>query len=132
MPDGQHSDNSQGLDPLSVMLGEMKSALALILRTQAEDRVSDATYRTFVHSEMAGLRDDVQKQNGDLREVKRDLAEVKPKVVTLEQRALMSKGAANIAVVISRVATIVWVILGGAILYIAQKLMGEGGVPPGH
>ena len=118
---------SDVLDPLSLAIGKMQSTLDSIQRTQGEDRLAAAQYRTDVRKELETVRGELGEMIGDFRQVKSDVATIKPKVETLERKSLMSTGAANMAIAIGKTAHVLSILLGGLILFVLQHLFGVNG-----
>lgn len=113
---------------VSYELGGIKNALDTITRTLSENRLADATYRTGIREEMGKQRDaingvgsDLAIAKKDIADTKDDIAEMRPKVESLESRALMSKGAANFAVVLSKAAGAIWAAIGAIVVLILDR-----------
>src|SRR3979490_1062212 len=92
---------------VSYALGGIQNALDTITKTLSEDRMASAQYRTDVRKEMAEQRDAINEVGTDLTVAKNAIADMKPKVDSLEQRALMSKGAANFAILLGKFAHVI-------------------------
>lgn len=112
-----------GEESLAFQLGGIKSSLESILKTQSEDRLAAAQYRTEIRSELKEGSRRMQHIESQVAGVVDDVAEMKPKVNTLEQRALMSAGAAKLAVILGKGAHIISAAVGGAIVIILDKLV---------
>lgn len=108
---------------VSYELGGIKNALDTITRTLSEDRLASAQYRTDIRKELTAARDAIKDVGSALDMTKKDVAEMKPKVESLDQRALMSKGAANFAIILGKAAHIISAAVGGAIVLILDKLV---------
>jgi hypothetical protein len=75
------------IDPLSQMLGEISAKLDMVTKTQAEDRVASATYRTEIRREVALVKDDVRTVKDSVTDLKNrvnnatdEMAEMRPEV----------------------------------------------------
>ena len=108
---------------VSYELGGIKNALDTITRTLSENRLADAQYRTGIREEMKSQHDAITSVGHDLAIAKKDISDMKPTVESLEQRALMSKGAANLAILLGKGAHIISAAIGGAIVLILDKLV---------
>jgi hypothetical protein len=106
---------------VSYELGGIKTALETITRTLSENRLADATYRTGIREEMGKQRDAINEVGNDLVIAKNDIADMKPKVESLNQRALMSKGAANLAILIGKVGHVITAGIGGIIALLVER-----------
>lgn len=118
MPSRDMSEQS-----LAFQLGGIQSQLETIAKTQAEDRMAGATYRTEIRKEIREGTERMQHIEVQVNSVLSDVAEMKPKVSILEQRMHMSNGAAKLAVVLSKAAHILSAAVGGAIVIILDKLV---------
>lgn len=110
-------------EDVAFQLGGIRAQLETVLKTQAEDRMASAQYRTDIRKELREAHEDIGSVKSDLAMAKADIAEMKPKVITLEQRALMSAGAAKLAIVLGKFAHIISAAVGGAIVIILDKLV---------
>lgn len=106
---------------VSYELGGIKNALDMITRTLSENRLADAQYRTGIRQEMGKQSDAINSVSNDLTIAKKDIADMKPKVVSLDQRALMSKGAANFAIVLGKFAHVISAGIGGIIAVLIER-----------
>ena len=113
---------------VSYELGGIKNALDTITRTLSENRLADAQYRTGIREEMGKQRDAISGVGNDLAIAKRDIADTKediskiqPKLQSLEDRALMSKGAQNLAIWLSKGAHVVSAGIGGIIVLLIDR-----------
>lgn len=106
---------------VSYELGGIKQALETITRTLSENRLADAQYRTGIREEMGKQRDAISSVGSDLTIAKKDIADMKPTVESLEQRALMSKGAANFAIILGKFAHFISAGIGGIIAVLAER-----------
>lgn len=111
-------------DVVSYELGGIKNALDTITRTLSENRLADAQYRTGIREEMTKQRDAISGIGSDLAIAKKDIGDMKPKVETLDQRALMSKGAANFAIVLGKFAHVISAGLGASIVFLLERWFG--------
>lgn len=115
---------------VSYELGGIKNALDTITRTLSENRIADAQYRTGVRDEMSKQRDAISSVGNDLAIAKKDIADTKedisgitPKLKSLEDRALMSKGAANFAIVLGKFAHVISAGIGAIIIMLLDRLI---------
>lgn len=115
---------------VSYELGGINKQLEAITRTLSENRTADAQYRTGVRQEMKEQRDAIGGVGNDLALVKRDvadtkksIAEIEPKVDSLEARALMSKGAANLAIILGKAAHFISAAIGGALVLLLDRFV---------
>lgn len=108
---------------VSYELGGIKASLDTITRTLSENRTADAQYRTGVRDEMREQRDAISGVGNDLAIAKKDIADMKPKVESLDQRALMSKGAANFAIVLGKFAHVISAGIGGVIVLLIDRFI---------
>ncbi len=102
-------------------LGRIEAQLAMITQTLSEDRMAAAQYRTDVRRQLADTGEKLGAVSGDLHSAKEDIAEMKPKVVSLEQRALMSKGAAQFAVLLGKFGHILIAAAGGGVAILLER-----------
>lgn len=108
---------------VSYELGGINKQLEAITKTLSEDRMSSAQYRTDIRSEIGKQRDAINIVGSDLAIAKRDIADMKPKVESLDQRALMSKGAANFAIILGKGAHIISAGLGAVIVMLLDRFV---------
>lgn len=106
---------------VSYELGGIKTALDTITRTLSENRTADAQYRTGIREQMAQQSKAINDVGNDLVITKRDIADMKPKVESLDQRALMSKGAANLAMILGRFAHMISAGIGAIIAVLLER-----------
>lgn len=109
---------------VSYELGGIKQALDTITRTLSENRSADAQYRTGIREEMGKQRDALSGVGHDLAIAKKDIADMKPKVESLDQRAMMSRGAANFAIVVGKFAHIISAGVGAFIVILFERWLG--------
>ena len=102
-------------------LGRIVAQLDGITKTLSDDRTASAQYRTDVRRQLAETGEKLGKVCGDLHSAKEDIAEMMPKVVSLEHRALMSKGAANLAILLGKFAHVVSAMIGGIIAILLER-----------
>lgn len=117
-----------GPHDVSYELGAIKNALDTITRTLSENRTADAQYRTGIRDEMGKQRDLINGVGSDLAIAKKDIADTKedisgirPKLQSLEDRALMSKGAANFAIVLGKFAHVISAGIGGLAAVLVER-----------
>lgn len=106
---------------VSYELGGIKTALDTITRTLSENRTADAQYRTGIREEMGKQREAINSVATDMTIAKNAIAEMKPKVESLDQRAMMSKGAANLAIILGKFAHIISAGIGGVIVLLLDR-----------
>lgn len=106
---------------VSYELGAIKSSLDTITRTLSENRTADASYRTDIRKELAAQTAAINAVQTDIVIAKRDIADMRPKVDSLDQRSLMTKGAANLAVVLGKAAHIISAAIGGALVFMLER-----------
>lgn len=77
------------IDPLSHTLGRIEESLNIITKTQAEDRVASAVYRTQMRNDLTAVRDTVFDLRSRVNNNADELAEMRPDVkdfrITKEQ-----------------------------------------------
>jgi hypothetical protein len=110
---------------VAYILGRIEGQLETVNKTLAEDRMASAQYRTDMRKELQANRDEVQKLKATVDGAVSDISEMKPKVDSLEARALMSAGAARLAVVLGKFAHIISAAIGGAVVFFLQKWLGR-------
>lgn len=115
----------RAIDPVSRVLGSIEANTQTVLRVQAEDRVAAAQYRTDVRAELQSMRSEISAVSTDFRLVQRDVAEMKPKVQALEQKAHMSAGATNLFQAFGRGIHVLSAIIGGLIVFSLQRWLGK-------
>jgi len=110
-------------DPINVdyALGGIKAQLEVITKTLSEDRMASAQYRTDVRRQLADTSEKIGKVSGDLNAAKEDIAEMKPKVEALNQRADMSRGAANFAVLLGKFAHVLSAAIGAFVVILFDR-----------
>lgn len=108
---------------VSYELGGIKQALDTITRTLSENRLADAQYRTGIREEMGKQREAISSVGNDLTIAKRDISDMKPKVESLDQRALMSKGAANFAIIVGKFAHVISAGIGAVVVLLIDRLI---------
>ncbi len=113
---------------VSYELGGIKTALDTITRTLSENRTADAQYRTGVRASMEAQAASINAVGTDLALAKKDIAdtknsinEIKPKVENLESRALMSRGAANLAMILGRFAHMISAGIGAIVAVLLER-----------
>jgi hypothetical protein len=116
MPDRERQPHE-----VSYELGGIKQSLDTITRTLSENRVSDALYRTDIRRELTLQNEAINVIVRDLGIAKRDITDMKPKVDSLDQRAMMSKGAAHLAILLGRFAHVISAAVGGIFAVIAER-----------
>jgi len=105
---------------VSYELGGINKQLEAITRTLSENRTADAQYRTDIRKELAAQTTTINAVQTDIIIAKKDIAGMKPTVESLEQRALMSKGAANFAIVLGKFAHVISAAIGGALVALIE------------
>lgn len=120
------------IDQLSRVLGGIETKLEVISRTQSEDLVAAAQYRTDIRAEIKDMNKNFQSVEADVQAVQVDMRgtaekilEIAPAVRALQDRALLSKGAVNLAVILGKVAHLISAMIGGVIVLLFQKWLGK-------
>lgn len=108
---------------VSFELGSIKSSLDTITRTLSENRTADAQYRTGIREQMAKQSDAITTVGHDLAIAKKDIADMKPKVESLDQRAMMSKGAANLAIALGKFAHVISAGIGAVLVLLIDRFV---------
>lgn len=108
---------------VSYELGGIKQSLETITRTLSENRLADAQYRTGVREEMTKQRDALNAVGNDMTLAKKDISEMKPKVDSLDQRALMSRGAANFAIFLGKAAHLITAGISAIVVLLLDRLL---------
>lgn len=116
--------NDRPVHDVSFELGGIKSSLDTIMRTLSDNRTADAQYRTGIRAEMKVQSDAINSVGNDLALAKKDISDMKPKVENLDDRAKMSKGAQNLAVILAKAAHIISAAIGGAIVFLLTRWLG--------
>lgn len=106
---------------VSYQLGSIQNALDTITKTLSEDRMASAQYRTEIRREMKDTRDAIDAVRTDLTLAKNDISTMKPTVDSLEQRAMMSKGAANLAIALGKFAHVMSAAVGGIVAIFLER-----------
>lgn len=113
---------------VSYELGGIQASLDMIIRTLSDNRLADAQYRTGIRAEMKvqgdainAVGNDLALAKKDIADTKDDIAEIKPKMKSLEDRALMSKGAANLAIILGKVGHVISAGVGGIIAVLLER-----------
>jgi septal ring factor EnvC (AmiA/AmiB activator) len=106
---------------VSYELGGINKQLEAITRTLSEDRTASAQYRTDIRKEIATQTAAISAVQTDVLMAKSDIADMKPKVESLNERALMSKGAQNFAILLSRFAHVISAGIGGIIVLLIDR-----------
>lgn len=110
---------------VSFELGGIKSSLDTITRTLSENRTADAQYRTGIRAEMKVQSDAIYAVATDMKIANNAIADMKPKVENLDQRANMSKGAANLAIALGKFAHIISAMIGAGIVFLLERWLGR-------
>ncbi len=106
---------------LSFMLGQIQAGQEIIQQTLSEDRLASAQYRTEVRKELKEHGERMQKMETQLSGVISDVGEIKPKVSSLDERATMSKGAANLAIALGKFAHVITAGIGGLVVLLLDR-----------
>lgn len=114
---------------VSYALGGIQQALDTITRTLSEDRMASAQYRTDIRKEIGTQRDAINAIGSELSLAKKDIGDMKPKVDSLDQRALMSKGAANFAIILGKFAHVISAGIGGIFAVLIERWLFGGPRP---
>lgn len=113
-----------GAPDVSYELGGINKQLETITRTLSENRLADAQYRTGIREEMGKQRDAIGAVATDMTIAKNAIADMKPKVESLDQRAAMSKGAANLAIVLGKFAHVISAAIGAGLVFLLERWLG--------
>jgi hypothetical protein len=105
-----------GIDELSRVLGGIEAQLANITKTQAEDRMASASWRTGIREDIAGIREDVAEMKGGVRSVTTEVDEIKPVIADYVEQRAQARG-------IGRLATAAAAIFGGGVVVFMQWLL---------
>lgn len=108
---------------VSYELGGINKQLETITRTLSENRTADAQYRTDIRKELASQTNTINSIQTDIVIAQKDIAGMKPKVESLDQRALMSKGAANFAIILGKFAHVVSAGIGGILVLLIDRFV---------
>lgn len=108
---------------VSYELGGINKQLEAITRTLSEDRTASAQYRTDIRKELAAQTDSINVVRTDITLAKQDIADMKPKVKSLDERAMMSKGAQNFAILLSKFAHVVSAAIGGVVVLLIERYL---------
>jgi hypothetical protein len=104
------------IDELSRLLGAIEAKVDLVGKTQAEDRMANASWRTDVRKELGGIRSDITEIKGSVNTVTTDVAEMKPDVADYVQKRAEARG-------ISRLAHLIAALGGGSFALALQWLL---------
>lgn len=105
------------------MLGGLQKGSDVILKTLSEDREAAARYRTEIRAELAGLRNEYNAVQSDLKLIKDKVEKMEPKVENLEQGRLIREGAHQFAGFLGKAVYAIWAAIGGAVVVFIEKLM---------
>lgn len=94
------------IDPLSQLLGEISAKLDTVTKTQAEDRLASAAYRTDVRKELATLSSSVTDVKNRVNNNADEIAELRPDVEDYRTRRDKGLGMADLT-------KTVWIVLSG-------------------
>lgn len=108
---------------MAFMLGQIQAGQTIIQQTLSEDRLASAQYRTEVRKELKEHSERMQDMKTQLAGAIDDIHEMKPKVASLDERATMSKGAAQLAVVLGKFAHIISAGIGATVVLLLDKLV---------
>jgi len=108
---------------VSYELGGINKQLEGISKTLSEDRMSSAQYRTDIRAQLTAQQNALNEVKTDLSLAKKDISDMKPTVESLEQRALMSKGAANFAILVGKFAHIISAGIGGILVLLLDRFV---------
>lgn len=115
--------NGRDLDPLSQMLGEMNAKLDTVTKTQAEDRIASAQYRTDMRRDLTDVRDSVHDLKNRVNNNADELAEMRPDVEDYRKHKYQIEGA-------SKLTRVLWAIFGvlggGGIIALIEMFRGRG------
>jgi hypothetical protein len=108
------------IDPLSRVLGSIEAQLATITKTQSEDRVANAAWRTDVRREIGGIREDITEIKGSANSATIEINEIKPIVADYVEQRAQARGMGRIAHAVSG-------LFGAGFLFALQKLWAKFG-----
>ncbi len=111
------------IDPLSQLLGEISAKLDTVTKTQGEDRVASATYRTDVRSELTKLTAGVTDLKNRIDNTVDEVAELRPDVEDYRRRRDQAEGASKLTKVLWAVFTALG---GGGVIAIIEMLRSRG------
>lgn len=106
---------------VSFELGSIKGQLDTIIRTLSENRTADAQYRTGIRAEMAAQTTAISEVKTDMALAKEAIGDMKPKVESTWQRATMSKGASNLAIILMKFGNMIWAGAGAIIAVLLER-----------
>lgn len=108
---------------MAFMLGQIQAGQTIIQQTLSEDRLASAQYRTEVRKELKEHSERMQAMKAQLAGAIEDIHEMKPKVASLDERATMSKGAAQLAVVLGKAGQFIWAGMGAVVVLLLDRLV---------
>ncbi len=101
-------------------LGRIEAQLDTIMQTLSQDRLASASYRTDIRKQLANTDEKLGKVSGDMKTAKEDIAVMKPEVKSLLDRALMSRGATNLAIMLGKFAHVLSAAIGAVIVILFE------------
>jgi uncharacterized protein YlxW (UPF0749 family) len=115
--------NSQVL----IMLGGLKMATDMIIKTLSENREADARYRTDIREKIEKLGSENHSMRADLNFVKDKIEKIEPKVDSLEQKEHREEAVKTFAVSIGsflgKAAQLAIGALGGGLAVFVDKML---------
>lgn len=109
------------INAVSYALGDIKRQLETITRTLSEDRTASEQHRTDIRKDLHKTNENLSEVKTEMMLAKKDIAEMKPTVESLDQRAMMSKGAANFAIMLGKFAHVIAAAIGGVVALLIDK-----------
>lgn len=125
--------NDRPVHDVSFELGGIKASLDTITRTLSENRSADAQYRTGVRERMEeqskainAVDTKLTVAQRDITDTKQDVAGLDPRLKSLEDRALMSKGAAGLAIMLGKFGHVITAAIGGVFAVLLERWLRGG------
>jgi hypothetical protein len=111
------------MDDLSRTLGAIEAKLDMVAKTQAEDRVASAQYRTDMRRDLSDVRDSVGDLKNRVNNNADELAEMRPEVEDYRKHKHQIEGA-------SKLTKFLWAVFSafgaGGILAIVELIRTRG------
>ena len=116
-------EDRPSIDPLSHALGALESKIDSVLKTQSEDRDAAAKSRTHVRGELHEISEKVDTALAAGKAANTKIADFEPRLRALEDRALLSKGAMNLAFILARFGQVLWAGIGAVAALFLDRWM---------
>lgn len=97
------SNKTREIDPLSLQLGKIIAQLDMVLRTQSEDRVASAQYRSDMRKEISNASDCARGAAQEAKDCKNAIGKIQPIVDELKLSQNMSMGAKRLAMHLEKI-----------------------------